>query len=119
MLVSKGDVVSGGAVIAQTPETPQIMHKVIVPPGIGGRIDYIAPDGEYTVSDVIAEIADEQGNKTQIKLSHRCRYVPRPYKNRIGIREPLLTGQRIIDTLFLLQRAERRRFPAASARAKR
>lgn len=101
MLVSKGDVVSGGAVIAQTPETPQIMHKVIVPPGIGGRIDYIAPDGEYTVSDVIAEIADEQGNKTQIKLSHRWPIrVPRPYKNRIGIREPLLTGQRIIDTLF-------------------
>lgn len=101
--VHDGDVVEGGAVVAQTPETPQIMHKIIIPPDIGGTVEFAAPDGEYTVSDVIAKIAAKDGKAYDITLAQQWPIrIPRPYKSRIGVHRPLITGQRVIDTLFPL-----------------
>jgi V/A-type H+-transporting ATPase subunit A len=103
MQVRVGDVIEGGAVVAQTPETPQIMHKTITLPGIGGTVEFVAPDGEYTVSDVIAKITSKNGKSFDVKLSQQWPIrAPRPYKSRVWVRRPLVTGQRVIDTLFPL-----------------
>jgi V/A-type H+-transporting ATPase subunit A len=101
--VRVGDIVEGGEAVAQVPETPQIMHKIIVPSGISGTVEFAAPDGEYTVSDIIAKITASDGKTYDIKLSQQWPIrIPRPYKSRVGVCRPLITGQRVIDTLFPL-----------------
>ncbi len=98
-----GDMVSGGEVIAETRETSLIVNKIMVPPNVKGIIEEIAPDGDYTCKDIIAKIKDAEGNIHEIGLVQKWPIrVPRPIKNRRGVEEPLITGQRVIDVLFPL-----------------
>jgi V/A-type H+-transporting ATPase subunit A len=97
-----GQKVSEGTIIGEVAETSIITHKVMVPPGIRGTLKSIASEGEYTIDDVIAEVDGETG-RTEVKMYHRwpARF-PRPYHEKLEPTEPLITGVRILDTLFPL-----------------
>ncbi|OQB13889.1 MAG: V-type ATP synthase alpha chain [Firmicutes bacterium ADurb.Bin193] len=103
ILAKVGDSVSGSMIIAQTPETLQIMHKVMVPPDVSGVIEEIVPNGEYTITDSIAKVKTASGKTVDIKLMQVWPIrIPRPHNGRVNVRRPLMTGQRVIDTLFPL-----------------
>ncbi len=92
----KGDKVSGGEIIGTVQETEVIEHKILVPPNISGVITEIY-EGSFTPQETIAVLDDG----TELKLYHEWPVrVPRPFKEKLAVDEPLLTGQRILDTLF-------------------
>ncbi|MCC6051864.1 MAG: V-type ATP synthase subunit A [Fervidicoccaceae archaeon] len=97
-----GQKVSEGTIIGEVAETSVITHKVMVPPGIRGTLKSIVSEGEYTIDDVIAVVDGETG-RTEVKMYHRwpARF-PRPYHEKLEPTEPLITGVRILDTLFPL-----------------
>lgn len=98
--VKVGDEVVSGDVIGTVLETPIVKHKIMVPVGINGTIKKVY-DGEFTVDDVVAVIQSENGEEKEIKLFQKWPVrVPRPYKQKLMPNEPLITGQRVIDTLF-------------------
>jgi V/A-type H+-transporting ATPase subunit A len=99
-LVKKGDRVVEGDFLGEVPETELIMHKIMVPPGISGEVVEIADAGKYTVEDTIAVIKTDKGEK-EVKMMQRWPVRRgRPYKEKLDPSEPLLSGQRIIDTFF-------------------
>ena len=119
ILVKPGDRAEPGTIIAETRETGSIVNRVMVPPDVCGYFKSVQPDGSYKISDTIAIIAvdkkdtqedalmpgqdDETGNKDEIQITLAQKWpirVPRPVKKRRMINIPLITGQRIIDTLF-------------------
>ena len=101
LTVKEGDVLSGGQVYAETQETPVIMHKIMLSPLLSGRIVSVKKDGLYRVNDVIAVLEDENGGKHELTLCQKWPIrIPRPVKNRLPASRPLVTGQRVIDTLF-------------------
>ncbi len=96
-----GDTVFGGEVLASCPETDSIIHKALVPPYVQGTVTKVAPNGEYTVTDTIAEVTDKDGKIHELKLAQRWPIrTSRPVKERMPLSKPLITGQRIIDTVF-------------------
>lgn len=98
--VKVGDEVVSGDVIGTVLETPIVKHKIMVPIGINGTIKKVY-DGEFAVDDVVAVIQSENGEEKEIKLFQKWPVrVPRPYKQKLMPNEPLITGQRVIDTLF-------------------
>lgn len=98
-----GDKVGSCYVIGQTPETPMIMHKIMVPPNISGVIEEVAESGEYTSADTIARVRTDDGGLAEIKMLQMWSIRnPRPASRRLPIHRPLLTGQRVIDVLFPL-----------------
>ncbi len=99
--VKTGDTVEPGSVVAECDETGIIRHRVMAPPLVSGQVVSAVSDGSYTVDDVIAEIKDEHGNVIPVTLAQRwpIRH-QRPITARLPIDRPLITGQRIIDTLF-------------------
>ena len=101
LTVKEGDVLSGGQVYAETQETPVIMHKIMLSPLLSGKIVSVKKDGLYRVNDVIAVLEDENGGKHELTLCQKWPIrIPRPVKNRLPASRPLVTGQRVIDTLF-------------------
>lgn len=96
-----GDNVSGGTVVATAQETPSIVHKIMVPPLISGTVKSVSESGEYTVNDVILTVEDESGSLHDVTLCQKWPIrTPRPYFERKALDTPLVTGQRIMDTLF-------------------
>ena len=101
LLVKPGDRLSGGAIYAQCPETPLITHKMMVPPALSGEIISVKPNGKYHLEDEIAVLRDEAGREHQLTLCQRWPIrTPRPVQTRLPAQRPLITGQRVIDTLF-------------------
>ena len=101
ILVKPGEEVSGGTVIAQVQETGAILHKSMVPPEISGQVISVAEDGEYTIEDTIATIRNADGSEEKLTLAQKWPIrVPRPVAGRYPCRTPLVTGQRILDTMF-------------------
>lgn len=99
--IKVGDVVSGGEVFAECPETSTITHRCMVPPDISGRVTRCAADGEYTILDEIAVICDDAGEERVLRLAQKWAIrTPRPAKERLPMNVPLVTGQRVIDSLF-------------------
>ena len=95
-----GDKVEGGDVLGEVEETSLITHKVMVPPGIRGTLVWLAGEGDYTVQDTIAQVR-VNGKTVDIKMAQRWPVrIPRPVKEKLDPTEPLITGTRIIDTLF-------------------
>jgi len=95
-----GDKVGGCDVIGEVQETSIILHKIIVPPDITGKILTIEKEGEYTVEDDIAIVANGGGD---VKLHMIQRWPvrkPRPVAKKYDPTLPMITGQRIIDTFF-------------------
>lgn len=101
--VEKGDEVNGGDVLGAVQETPAVLHRILVPPNIKGKIASIR-EGDYTVDEAIGELETEEG-KIELRLMQEWPIrIPRPFKpgGRIPLEEPLITGQRVIDTFFPL-----------------
>ena len=96
-----GDKLGGGDIYATCPETESIIHKVMVPPNISGTVTFAAPDGQYTVNSKILEITDEFGRVHELTLCRKWPIrTPRPISSRLPCTVPLITGQRVIDTLM-------------------
>ena len=99
--VSAGESVSGGTIIAETQETRSIVHKSMVPPDLEGTVSWAAPDGDYTILDPIIKLTDRNGTEHTLTLCQKWPIrVPRPTLRRYPASEPLVTGQRILDTMF-------------------
>jgi V/A-type H+-transporting ATPase subunit A len=96
------DEVSGGAVLGTVPETQAIEHRVMVPPDIRGKITWIAPAGEHAVDEPIARLQTKDGERELAMLQRWPVRRPRPYRNRLAPSEPLVTGQRVLDSFFPL-----------------
>lgn len=95
-----GDEVHGGDMIGTVQETPVVLHKILTPVGVVGTIADIA-EGDYTVEDVVCHIESANGGKLPVKLMQIWPVrVGRPYKRKLSPDIPLITGQRVIDTLF-------------------
>jgi V/A-type H+-transporting ATPase subunit A len=101
-ILEKGTHVFGGSVLGTVPETPMILHKVMVPPWISGTILDIATKGEYLIEEPIAVIKTESGEQSISMLRRWPVRTPRPVKARLEKNVPLMTGQRILDTFFPL-----------------
>ena len=101
MRVKVGDRLEGGQIYATLPETPIIEHRVMLHPLLSGEVIEVKPDGEYTIFDTVAVIRDDQGEKHELTL---CQQWPirtaRPVREQLAPTIPLITGQRIMDTLF-------------------
>ncbi len=98
-LVKVGEEVEPGDVLGEVPETTTISHRVMVPLGIRGKVKEIK-EGSFTVEEVIA-IIDQGGEDRPITLVQRWPVrTARPYKRKVNLDEPLITGQRVIDTFF-------------------
>ncbi|MFR4318896.1 MAG: V-type ATP synthase subunit A, partial [Eubacterium sp.] len=99
--VSVGEYISGGTIIAETQETRAIVHKSMVPPYIKGTVIDVAEDDEYTINDTIVTIRKDDGSTLDLTLTQKWPIrEPRPITKRYGTTAPLVTGQRIMDTLF-------------------
>ena len=98
--VGKGDKVAEGDVLGVVPETPAVEHRILTPIGVRGTVSEIR-EGDYTVEDIVAEVRTPEGEEKPVTLMQRWPVrVPRPYKARLPSVEPLITGQRVIDSFF-------------------
>ena len=99
--VSLDEQIHFGSIIGEVKETESITNRIMNPHLKKGRITYIAAEGDYTVCDVIAKYQDEEDQEQEIKMMQEWPVrIPRQYKERKITDTPLLTGQRIIDTMF-------------------
>ena len=97
--VNVGDVVSEGDVLGIVNETEIVEHRILVPNGVSGKVVSIA-DGEYTIEETVATIQTENGAKDVCMLRKWPVRKGRPYKEKLSPKMPMITGQRVIDTLF-------------------
>ncbi|PIZ57465.1 V-type ATP synthase subunit A, partial [bacterium (Candidatus Torokbacteria) CG_4_10_14_0_2_um_filter_35_8] len=96
----KGDEVEEGDIIGVIPETTLVEHRIMIPQGMKGRITNIK-SGEFTVTDTVCEIETENKKTKEIALMQKWPIrKSRPYKEKLIPSEPLITGQRVIDTFF-------------------
>ena len=101
MVIEPGQTVYGGTIIAEVPETSAIVHKVMVSPDLEGTILSVVPDGSYTINDTLAVLQTPSGDEVNLTMTQKWPIrVPRPVNKRFPASKPLLTGQRILDTLF-------------------
>lgn len=99
--VHVGDELHAGAVYATTQETPIITHKMMVPPYLSGKVVETSPNGKYKIHDTVVKIEDKSGKIHELALCQRWPIrTPRPVSERLTPTVPLITGQRVIDTLF-------------------
>jgi V/A-type H+/Na+-transporting ATPase subunit A len=112
-VLTTGAVVKGGAILGTVPETPAIEHRVMVPPEISGTLTWIAPQGKYTIEEVIAKVKTAKGEKEITMLQRWPIRRLRPYKARKGQHIPLITGQRVLDTFFPLAKGGAAAIPGA------
>jgi V/A-type H+-transporting ATPase subunit A len=98
--VKVGDEVKGGSILGIAMETETFEHRVMVHPDDKGTITWVAPDGEYTVTEPIAKLKVGKQEKELIMLQRWPVRRPRPFVRRLGHHIPLITGQRILDTFF-------------------
>ncbi len=99
--VQEGDRVAEGSVIAEVPETKSILHRVMLPPGVSGIVTAVKPDGNYTICDEIVTIQTADGETKALTMTQEWPIrKPRPVADRYPADRPLVTGQRILDTLF-------------------
>ena len=97
---SVGDKVVGGDIIGTVPETPVVLHKIMVPPTFKGTIKSIQ-SGSFNVKETVAVLTTDDGKDVPLTMSQKWPVrVGRPYKHKYPPKRPLCSGQRIIDTMF-------------------
>jgi V/A-type H+-transporting ATPase subunit A len=97
--IDEGKKVNEGDIIGTVPESKVITHRVMIPPGVEGKLVEIR-EGRFTVNDVIAKVQTD-GEEREIKMKQRWPVrIGRPYKDKLDPEVPLLTGQRVYDTFF-------------------
>ncbi len=95
-----GDQVSSGDTLGTVEETVIVTQKIMVPYGVKGTVKSIE-SGSFTIEETIAVITDESGKDIEVQMLQRWPVrVERPYKEKLAPNEPLITGQRVIDTMF-------------------
>ncbi len=96
-----GQHLTQGQIYATCPETPLIEHRCLVPPGLQGEITWTAPDGKYNLLAPIVKLQDSEGREHTLTLAQRWPIRnPRPVGQRLPLERPLITGQRVVDSLF-------------------
>ena len=101
MVAKVGDEVKGGDIYATIPETDLITHKCMVSPYTKGKVIEVAPSGQYKIDDVVMKIETADGEIVECTLTQKWPIKQaRPVTKRLPISMPLVTGQRVIDTLF-------------------
>jgi V/A-type H+-transporting ATPase subunit A len=101
ILIQSGDILKPGDIIAEVKETSLITNKIMIPPDVSGKAIAVVPDGEYTINTPLIVLEDVNGNKREITMTQRWPIrIPRPVNRRLQVSRPLITGQRVIDTLF-------------------
>ena len=98
--VQSGETVIAGQAIGEVAETPLVKHRIMVPPDVSGTVRSIVRKGDYTLRDPVAVLETPTGPRSITMLQTWPVRVPRPIRERLRIVEPLITGQRIIDTFF-------------------
>ncbi len=102
--VKPGSRVKAGDSIGYVKETPIVEHKILVPFGVEGKIEKITA-GEFTVTETVATVKCDDGKEKELCMLTRWPVrVPRPYKEKQSPDMPMVTGQRVIDTLFPIAR---------------
>ena len=98
--VKVGDKVTGGDIIGTVPETPVVLHKIMVPPYMSGTITDIK-SGSFNVTETIATLKTDDGREVPLTMIQKWPVrVGRPYTKKYPPTRPLCSGQRIIDTMF-------------------
>ncbi len=98
--VEVGQAVSPGDIIGTVQESPIIVHKVMVPPDVGQGTVKSINEGDFTVTETVCVVETEQGEQPITMLQRWPVRRPRPVKEKLPPSEPLITGQRVIDTFF-------------------
>ena len=98
--VQAGDTVGPGAVLGTVAETPIFEHRIMLPPGLEGRIEFVNKEGAYRIDEPIVSILTAKGTLEISMLQHWPVRHARPYLRRLLPETPLITGQRVIDTFF-------------------
>lgn len=99
--VNVGDEVVPGQIYATCPETSVIEHRCLIPPALSGTVTFAAPNGKYHVNDHILTVTDKNGNEHELTMCQKWPIKqPRPFIKRLPIERPLVTGQRVIDTIL-------------------
>ena len=105
--VAEGDYLHGGDIIAEVPETSAIVHKCMVPPDVEGEVICCASDGEYRIEDTLVTLRLSDGTEKQLNMiQHWPIRKARPTSYRFPASVPLITGQRILDTMFPIAKVE-------------
>ena len=98
--VAEGDRLSGGDIYATCAETPVIEHRCMVPPNVCGEVVWIAKNSWHKITDKIIELKTDDGKTVELTLVQKWPIKKsRPFKERLPISMPLVTGQRVIDTI--------------------
>ncbi len=101
--IQVGQRLHAGQIFATVQETETITHRILVPPGIEGEVLEHAPEGDYCIEDSVMRLRRADGHVHSLSMFHRWPVrKPRPYVQRDNSGEPLLTGQRVLDTFFPL-----------------
>ena len=103
MVVKEGDRIMPGTIIAEVPETRAITHKVMAPPDAEGYVLTVVPDGRYTIEEPLLTLQLMDGTERILTMTQKWPIrVARPSARRFPAVKPLITGQRILDTMFPL-----------------
>ena len=96
-----GAAVTGGDVLGTVPETPSVLHRIMVPVGVTGTVEWLAEAGSYNITQPIARLRTADGAVQELTTVQKWPVrVGRPYKKKFPPETPLQTGQRVIDTMF-------------------
>ena len=96
-----GAAVTGGDVLGTVPETPSVLHRIMVPVGVTGTVEWLAEAGPYNITQPIARLRTADGAVQELTMVQKWPVrVGRPYKKKFPPETPLQTGQRVIDTMF-------------------
>ncbi|MDD7200507.1 MAG: V-type ATP synthase subunit A [Sphaerochaetaceae bacterium] len=102
--VKVGDPVHAGSIVGSVQETERVSHKIMVPPDRqAGTVSAVVPEGDYTVDETVVTYTEGDGMEVRVSLTQRWPIrIPRPVQERLPLKQPLITGLRVIDTLFPL-----------------
>ena len=115
--VSVGDYLHGGDIFAEVPETHAITHKCMVPPDLEGTVIQIVEDGAYTIEEPLITLELSSGDQKQLPMAQRWPIrTARPTSHRFPASIPLVTGQRIIDTMFPIAKGGTAAIPGGFSR---
>lgn len=112
MVVKEGDRIMPGTIIAEVPETRAITHKVMAPPDVEGYVLTVVPDGQYTIEEPLLTLQLLDGTERSLTMTQKWPIrVARPSARRFPAVKPLITGQRILDTMFPLAKGSTAAIP--------
>jgi len=113
--VKKGDEIEGGSILGTVQETPLIDHRILAPPSTPkAKVNDVVKTGKYKIDETVVTAADKSGKDHELMLYHRWPVRrPRPIRERLDPEIPLLTGQRVLDTLFPMSKGGTGAIPGA------